>query len=196
MSNKYGRRDALKNIVLGSGALGLGGMMSSFSSPDVNSNVLQNTGDKINHSVCRWPYADIPLEEFARACAGLGIQAIDLLKPAEWDIVEKYGLKCSMATDDFAVIEHGFNDPLNHAELQKSYRGLIDKAAAKGVKNVICFSGNRRGMDNETGIENCATGLVPLLEYAEGKNVNLVLELLNSKVNHPDYHCDHTVCGV
>lgn len=197
MSDKYNRREVLKNLALGTGVIGLGGMMSSFIAIDCAGepqHVLIRKGN-INHSVCRWPYNDIPLDTFARECAAMGITAIDLLLPEEWDIVAKYDLKCSMATDKFVVIEHGFNEVANHASLQENYRGLIDKASKHGVKNVIVFSGNRRGMDDKTGIENCARGLRPLLKYAQERGVVLVMELLNSKVNHPDYHCDHTAWG-
>ncbi|MCM4160196.1 TIM barrel protein [Antarcticibacterium flavum] len=197
MNNKYTRREALKNLALGSGALGLGGVLTSFSPVAFQEDeTCKDFSKNINHSVCRWAFNELPLDEFAVQCKKLGITAIDLLRPEEWPVIEKHGLVCSMATDYFAVIEHGFNDPANHKELQKNYRGLIDKASKHGIKNVIVFSGNRRGMDDETGIENCATGLAPLLDYAAGKNVTLVMELLNSKVNHPDYQCDHTVWGV
>ena len=150
----------------------------------------------INHSVCRWTFPELSLDELAKECSKIGITAIDLLKPSEWETVRKYGLECSMATDTFAVIEHGFNDTTNHQKLQENYRGLIDIASRNDVKNVICFSGNRRGMNDETGIKNCAEGLVPLLDYASKRGVTLVMELLNSKVNHPDYMCDHTAWGV
>lgn len=196
MSNKCNRRELLKNIALGSGVLTLGGIISSFYPIDsLDKKVPFQLKNKVNHSVCRWPYQDIPLEEFARECAKMGLSGMDLLRPSEWETVEKYGLKCSMATDDFANIEDGFNDPKNHHKLQESYKGLIRKASDHEIKNVICFSGNRRGMDDETGIENCALGLIPLLDYAAGKNVTLVMELLNSKVDHPDYQCDHTAWG-
>lgn len=121
---------------------------------------------------------------------------MDLLKPSEWSTVEKEGLVCSMATDDFASIPHGFNNPDNHTHLQEAYRGLIDKASEHNIKNVICFSGNRNGMDDKIGIINCVKGLTPLLDYAEKKNVTMVMELLNSKVDHKDYMCDHTAWGV
>ncbi|MCP9200962.1 TIM barrel protein [Gramella sp. GC03-9] len=185
------RRDVLKNIGLGVGLMGMGNIPSILAAEADNS-----FKGKINHSVCRWCYQFIPLEEFAQACSRIGISAIDLLKPSEWETVEKYGLVCSMATDDFASITNGFNDPANHEHLQNSYKGLIKKASEHKVKNVICFSGNRNGMDEETGIQNCVKGLTPLLEYAEGLEVNLVMELLNSKVDHPDYMCDHTEWGV
>lgn len=198
MKTNTNRRAALRNIALGTGALSLGVMRPSSAAIDFieNKKNMNPQTNNIKHSVCRWCFDDIPLEDFAKTCKKLGIEAIDLLKPSEWETVEKHGLNCSMATDEFAVIEHGFNDPANHQELQENYKGLIKKAAKHKIKNVICFSGNRRGMDDETGIKNCAEGLRPLLEFAQEHQVTLVMELLNSKVNHPDYMCDHTQWGV
>ncbi|MDX1762287.1 MAG: TIM barrel protein, partial [Christiangramia sp.] len=199
MSDKINRRKLIKNLGLGAGVLSTFGLAETLASEshleEVPHNNLKLAG-KINHSVCRWCYNDIPLEEFARECKNLGIVAIDLLKPSEWDIVEKHGLVCSMATDDFASIIEGFNDPANHKKLQAAYKDLIKKASEHNIKNVICFSGNRNGMDDETGIQNCVKGLRPLLDYAKERNVNLVMELLNSKVDHKDYMCDHTAWGI
>ena len=149
MSSKNNRREVLKNIALGSGVLSLGGIMSSFYAINsIDKKQISQMKNNINHSVCRWPYQDIPLEEFAMECAKMGLSGMDLLRPSEWETVEKFGLRCSMATDDFAKIEHGFNEPKNHQKLQESYKGLIDKASAHEIKNVICFSGNRREMDD------------------------------------------------
>ncbi|MDT0650947.1 hydroxypyruvate isomerase family protein [Autumnicola edwardsiae] len=197
MENKLNRREVLKNLALGTGALSLGVAGSAFAKTqsDKEFKSLNRLKGNVNHSACRWCYNDIPLDEFARESAELGLKAIDLLKPSEWATVEKYGLTCSMATDNFASIEEGFNDPGNHGKLQSLYKPLIDKASDHGIKNVICFSGNRDGLDDKTGIENCAVGLTPLLKYAEEREVKLVMELLNSKVNHPDYQCDHTSWG-
>ena len=186
----------LKNLALGSGAIAIAGAFSSFTSKDEVFKKVSSANKNFKHSVCRWTFPEVPLDELAAKCAAMGISAIDLLKPSEWDIVEKHGLICSMATDEFAVIEHGFNNPANHEELQKNYKGLIEKAASHNIKNVIVFSGNKRELDAETGIKNCAIGLIPLLDFAAERNVNLVMELLNSKVNHPDYQCDHTEWGV
>ncbi|MDN3593567.1 hydroxypyruvate isomerase family protein [Zunongwangia endophytica] len=194
--SKTNRRSAIKAMTLGAGALGLSPfstLQAETKTIDLNPKRLKNN---IKHSACRWCYQNIPLEEFAENAAKIGLTGIDLLRPEEWDTVEKYGLKCSMATDTFADIVNGFNETKNHQHLQESYKPLIEKAAKRGIKNVIVFSGNRRGMDDETGFKNCVTGLKPLLEYAEERNVNLVMELLNSKVNHPDYMCDHTEWGV
>lgn len=178
---------------MGSAAVGIGNITSAFAA--LNPSVIPLKGE-VNHSVCRWTFANVPLEELAHNCVELGISAIDLLQPSEWPVVQKYGLQCSMGTAKFAVIEQGFNDPENHGILQKNYKTLIDEASNHGVKNIICFSGNRRGLSDEKGIENCAAGLTPLLNYAAKKEVTLVMELLNSKVDHPDYQCDHTKWGV
>ena len=199
MADKINRRKLLKNLGLGAGLLsftGISGVIASNLKPAKDFTGNSWSAGKIKHSVCRWCYQDIPLQEFAKACSEIGIEAIDLLKPSEWAIVEKEGLVCSMATDDFANITEGFNDLKNHAQLQEKYKGLIKKASKHKIKNVICFSGNRNGMDDETGIINCIKGLTPLLEYAQELNVNLVMELLNSKVDHKDYMCDHTEWGV
>lgn len=197
MKRPTNRRQVIKNLALGTGVLGLQGVFSSFSPlKAMEDSVLGGVKGNINHSVCRWCFQDIPLEIFAKECTKMGISAIDLLKPAEWETVEKHGLVCSMATDDFANIEDGFNVRANHAALQHEYRELIDKASEHKIRNVICFSGNRRGMDDATGIANCVEGLLPLLDYAAEKQVTLVMELLNSKVDHHDYMCDHTEWGV
>ncbi|TRO65215.1 hydroxypyruvate isomerase family protein [Christiangramia sabulilitoris] len=199
MADRLNRRKLLKNLSLGAGILSVPGISGVFAS-ELNSKtevwIPYSISGKINHSVCRWCYQDIPLEKFAKACAKMGLKGIDLLKPSEWDTVEKEGLVCTMATDVFASITEGFNDLKNHAVLQEKYRGLIKKASERKIRNVICFSGNRNGMDEATGITNCVKGLTPLLDYARELNVNLVMELLNSKVDHKDYMCDHTDWGV
>ncbi|HUT11256.1 MAG TPA: TIM barrel protein, partial [Thermoguttaceae bacterium] len=110
--------------------------------------------------------------------------------------VKKYGLTCAMASGAGMGISRGFNRVELHDELVASYEELIPQAADAGLPNVICFSGNRAGLDDEQGIENCALGLKRLMKLAEAKKVNVVMELLNSKVNHKDYQCDHTAWGV
>lgn len=195
MKNRTSRREAIKNIALGTGALSLGGIIPAMAANCSSNRSQASLQGNINHSVCRWTFPNMPLEQLAIECKEMGLKGIDLLRPEEWQTVQNHGLQCSMATAEFAVIEHGFNNPANHPELQQNYRGLIEQASENGIKNVICFSGNRRGMSDETGIENCAIGLSPLLDYAAERDVTLVMELLNSKVDHPDYQCDHTAWG-
>src|SRR5690606_32451871 len=150
----------------------------------------------INHAACRWCYNEIPLEKLADEAISIGLKGIDLLKPSEWKTVQDKGLTCSMANPEEFSLTEGFNDPENHAALQKTYSEVIPKVSAAGIKNLICFSGNRNGISNEEGLEQCAKGLEPLVKLAEEHNVILTMELLNSKVNHPDYQCDHTPWGV
>ncbi len=150
----------------------------------------------IEHSACRWCYNDIPLEALCEAAQDIGIKSIEIVGPADWPILQKYGLTCAMGTDTWVSLTEGFNQPKLHAELQKNYLQLLDKAADNGIPNVIVFSGNRNGLDDKTGLENCAVGLDPIAKHAEKVGVMVAMELLNSKVNHKDYQCDHTPWGV
>ncbi len=188
------RKEALKSIAIGTAAVSLPGMAHSNSENKGNS--MEKLKGNINHSACRWCYNDIPLEELCEFARDLGMKGIDLLKPEEWPVVEKYGLTCSMANPAEFSLTEGFNNPKNHTSLQKTYSELIPQVADAGLKNLICFSGNRNGISEEAGLENCAIGLEPLVKIAEKHQVNLVMELLNSKVNHPGYQCDHTPWGV
>ncbi|WP_128547550.1 hydroxypyruvate isomerase family protein [Larkinella soli] len=150
---------------------------------------------RIRHAVCRWCYGKIPLEDFCKAAKEMGIQGIDLTGPAEWPVLKKYGLECSMAQGAGKGINDGFNDPKFHDELVASYEAIFPKLKDAGIKNVICFSGNRRGMSDEQGMKNCAVGLKRLMSSAEKHGVTMIMELLNSKVDHKDYMCDHTAWG-
>lgn len=184
------RKEALK--VLAGGSLGLGLIQPGIGK---NLNNLELKGN-INHSVCKWCYGSIPLKEFAIACKEMGMSGIDLLGADDWKTVADEGLVCSMGTPKDAGITEGLNDPKNHDRLTKNYIEVIEKAADAGVEKIIVFSGNRNGISEEEGMENCATGLKKALKVAEQKKILLVMELLNSKVNHPDYQCDHTDWGV
>ena len=86
--------------------------------------------------------------------------------------------------------------PKYHEELIASYEDVIPKAANAGLDKLICFSGNRNGLSDEKGLENCAKGLQRLMKTAEKYKVTLAMELLNSKIDHHDYQCDHTKWGV
>lgn len=199
MANKMTRKEALKTMALGSSALLMGAgcenTQASTAAKTPNMEMLPLKGN-INHSVCRWCYSKIPLEELARAAKDMGLKAIDLLNPDEWHVAYEHGLECSLSFGSSLGIPKGFNDPANHAQLLKDYQAIIPKAQEMGLKRVICFSGNRNGMDDETGLENCAVGLDPVIKLAEKHNITIIMELLNSKVNHPDYMCDLTPWGV
>ena len=159
---------------------------------DKQSNLLGN----INHSACRWCYSGMPLEQLTDEAKEIGLKSIELLYPEEWDTVISRGLTCAISFGSRLGIPKGFNDPTYHAQLLEDYKTLIPLAAEKGIEQVICFSGNRNGITDAAGLENCAVGLDPVAKIAEKYNVKVVMELLNSKVNHPDYQCDHTEWGV
>ena len=150
---------------------------------------------RINQSVCRWCYGKLSLEDLCKAGRAMGLKSIELLGPNEWATVQKFGLTCAMANGAGMGIGKGFNRVENHDKLVADYEKLIPIAADAGLTNVICFSGNREGLDDQEGVANCAKGLKRLMKLAEEKKVNMVMELLNSKVNHKDYQCDHTAWG-
>ncbi len=150
---------------------------------------------RVNHSVCRWCYSKIPLEDLCKASKNIGLSSIELVGPDEWPVLKKYGLTSALPSGAGMGIEKGFNDPQYHEALVKSFEEVIPKVAAAGFKQIICFSGNRNGMADEQGIKNCAVGLKRLMPVAEKHKVKMVMELLNSKVNHKDYMCDHTAWG-
>jgi hydroxypyruvate isomerase len=155
-----------------------------------------NLKGNINHSVCRWCYNDIAFEDLCKAAVSIGLKSIELAGPEEWPVLKSYGLDCAMPWGAGMGIERGWNNPELHAELIQSYEEVIPKVAEAGYKQIICFSGNRNGLDDETGIKNCAEGLKKVMPTAEKYGVILCMELLNSKVNHKDYQADHTAWGV
>lgn len=113
----------------------------------------------VNHSVCRWCYKDIPLDDLCKAAKNIGLSSIELVGPDEWPTLKKYGLTSALPWGAGLGIEKGFNDPQYHDTLIKSYTEVIPKVAAAGFNQIICFSGNRNGLDDEQGIKNCAIGL-------------------------------------
>jgi hydroxypyruvate isomerase len=160
---------------------------------------------RIQHSVCRWPYASIPLEDLCLVAKGIGISSVELVMPEDMAVLKKHGLTCAMVSFPtgetpegvrVGVIEKAFNRVEHHATLIEIYTPHLEAAAAAGAKQVICFSGNRDGLSDEQGLQNCAAGLRRLLPLAEKLGLTLSMELLNSKIDHPDYQCDHTAWGV
>ena len=195
--NKMSRGKAIKTMLAGGLALGAGAAHAKMN-PRYDEETIRNYQIKgnINHSACRWCYRDIELEDLVKACKDMGLKAIDLLNPPEWEVATKQGLEVSMSFGSSLGIPRGFNDPQYHEQLQKEFKELIPKAADAGLKRIICFSGNRNGMSDEQGLENCAIGLEPVVKLAQKHNITIIMELLNSKVNHPDYMCDLTPWGV
>jgi hydroxypyruvate isomerase len=152
-------------------------------------------GGRIKQSVCRWCYNDISLERLAAEAKRIGYQSVELLTPDDFKAIKPLGLTCAMLSGA-CEITNCLNRKENHDRLAKALSEHIEFAAANGIPNVICFSGNRGGMSDDEGLANCATGLKRVLSLAEEKNVTVCMELLNSRVDHPDYMCDNTPWGV
>jgi len=148
----------------------------------------------IHHSVSQWCYGEIPLPEFAAACREIGIESIELLGEKDWPAVKNAGLKCAVGYATDWGIPKGFNRIEHHEKLIADFEAMIPKAASAGIPNLICFSGNREGQNDNEGLINCAKGLRQLMPLAEKHGVTIIMELLNS-FGHADYQCDKTPWG-
>ena len=194
MSNNQSRRQALKNIAASALSAGAITSLSSFSCNETQtSSALKKN---INHSACYWCYGSIPLDQFAPAAKKIGLVGVDLVGPSGWDTLKKNDLISTMCNGAELNLVDGWNDKKFHEKLIKNYTEMIPKVANAGWKNLICFSGSRRGIDDETGWKNCTEGLKQIMDLAEKNNVMIIMELLNSKVDHKDYQCDKTNWGV
>ncbi|MDR3727461.1 MAG: TIM barrel protein [Terracidiphilus sp.] len=151
---------------------------------------------RIRQSVCRWCYPKMSLDELCASATELGLVGVDLLQPAEYKFPRRYGLLCTMGYAGGGEIAEALNRTEHHAAIEAALRTNIPLAAKAGVPNVITFSGNRRGMTDEEGARATIAGLNRVKRVAEDHGVTICLELLNSKVNHPDYMADHTAWGV
>ena len=190
---KTNRREALKQIAIGSMSIGAA---SSLVFKEENSNEPYRFKGNVNHSVCWWTYNFIPLEELCLAVKKIGFAAIDLVGPKDWPMLQKHGIWSSMCNGAEINLVDGWNHKEFHPTLVKNYTEHIELVSKAGYKNLICFSGNRRGMDDETGMKNCVEGLKQIVGLAEKKGVIVQMELFNSKVNHPDYMCDKSAWGI
>jgi hydroxypyruvate isomerase len=184
------RRDALRAAVLsgiGLASAGLAPARASSQAP-LKANLKQ--------SVARWTLKEQSVAQLCQTVKRLGIPAIDLVGPEDWPTLKAHGVFSSMCNGAEISLEKGFAATEFHDELVQRYTRHIDLVADAGYRNLICFSGNRNGMDPDVGLRNAEAGLKRILGHAEKRGVMLVMELLNSKVNHPDYLCDHSAWGV
>ena len=202
MNKTYSRRNVLKNMAGSAALLSTGVLLPGVASAELEQEQLKEElvslklKGNVNHSVCKWCYRDIPLDDLCKAAKDIGLSSIELQGPEEWPTIKKYGLTCAMPWGAGKGIENGWNNPALHNELLASFEDIIPKAANAGLDKIITFSGNRKGLGDEQGLENCAMGLKRLMKTAEKYKVTVTMELLNSKVNHKDYQCDHTKWGV
>jgi hydroxypyruvate isomerase len=148
---------------------------------------------RLNQSVCQWCFNPMPVEKLAAGAVAIGLKSVELVNPADWPVLKKYGLACAISpSHGFAK---GFAHKEEHGECLAKLRDCIDATSAAGFPSVITFSGFRRGISDEDGQRNMIAGLKQIVGYAEQKQVTLCLEVLNSRVNitmkgHPDYFSD------
>jgi hydroxypyruvate isomerase len=190
MTKQLSRRTMLKSAITGVTVASL----PSMAWPQQKDSI-QRKG-RIKQSVSRWCYQKIPLDDLCAYAAKIGLKAVDLLGPEEYEVPGRHGLVCSMGYAGGGEIPTALNRVENHARIEEGFRKNIPLAAKAGVPNVITFSGNRAGMSDEEGAKNTILGLNRVKKIAEDNGVTICMELLNSKVNHKDYMCDHTAWGV
>lgn len=188
------RRSLLKKMAVGGMAFAAAPSLNAFST---EKKIVKPIKGNINHSVCQWCVSFISLDEMCLWIKSMNLKAIDLIKPQDFPTLKKHGIECSMCyTDGKISLTEGWNDVNNHKWLIEDFKRSIPLVAAAGYKNIICFSGNRNGMDDETGLKNCITGLKEIMPTAEKHNVIVQMELFNSKVDHKDYMADKSAWGV
>lgn len=196
MGHSLDRRALMRSAM--ASALGLASM--SALGPALASSTTTNAASalkgNIRHSVARWTFNFLSVEELCLVVKRLGFSAIDLIGPGEWHILKQHGVDSSMCNGAELNLEDGWGDAKFHKPLIDSYRKHIDLVSEAGYKNLICFSGNKRGMDPEEGLKNATKGLKKILAQAEKHGVVLQMELFNSKVDHPDYFADNSAWGI
>jgi hydroxypyruvate isomerase len=161
-------------------------------------------GGRLKQSVCQWCFKELSLDELCAAAAAMGLKSVELLQPKDFPTLKQHGLACAMVSNPVVPhgdlklggITHAWNRVEYHDLLVPAYEAHLRATAEAGFPSLICFSGNRAGLDDAAGLENCAVGLQRILPLAEKLGVTLCMELLNSRVNHKDYMCDHTEWGV
>lgn len=203
MNENMTRRSALGKIAGGASVIAASAAMpnAGLSADNAPAKLKGN----IHHSVSAWCYsglftpgkdrpAKMSFADFCREARNMGIESVELLGRNEWKIAQEQGLTCAMCNGP-DQIHYGWNVVEHHDKLLQKFEKAIPEVAQDGLPNIITFSGNRNGMDEEQGLENCVAGLKRLMPIAEKHQVTVILELLNSKVDHKDYMADHTAWG-
>lgn len=193
MKNTFTRREVLGASLAGVAALNVMGQ-SAFAEEKKFGKPEGFKGD-IKQSVSKWCFGSIPLDEFCEICKGMGMVGVDLIDPKDWELVGKHGMTVTMGNVPEVQISVGINRSENHERVIASYEKYIPMAAELKVPNLISLSGNRDGLDDETGLKNCIAALKRVAKVAEKHNVNIMMELLNSK-DHKDYMADTVEWGV
>lgn len=195
MNQPISRRSAFRKLAGTAAALTAASNLSSRLNAAENSVETKLKG-RINHSVCKWCYPNIPLEDLCKAGKEIGLRSIELLEVKDFPTLKKHDLLCAMVSGVPGGITKGLNRVEHHDEIVNYFETTAPLTAKAGFPNIICFSGNRAGLDDAQGLENCAIGLKRIAPIAEKHKLTVCMELLNSKVNHADYMCDYSKWGV
>jgi hydroxypyruvate isomerase len=194
MNQRISRRSALRKVTGSTVAL------AAASSLPATIRAADDAGAKlkcrVHHSVCKWCYGKVPLEEFCNASKDIGLQSVELLEVNDFPTLKKHDLICAMVSGVPGGIGSGLNRKENHDKIVEFFEKTTPIVAEHGYPNIICFSGNRNGLSDEEGLDNCAIGLKRIAPIAEKHKITVCMELLNSKRDHKDYMCDHTPWGV
>jgi hydroxypyruvate isomerase len=163
------------------GAATVVGTVSSRANADI-SKVVKN--DRIKQSICRGCLrkTGMDVEQMAATAAKMGILGLDLVKPEDWAAVKKHGLVATMVSGA-GGIKSGLNDKSRHPQFLDDFRNNIQAAADAGWPNVICMAGDRKGIGDEEGMDNCETILKEAVKIAEDQEVVICMELLNSSLS-------------
>ncbi|MBN2128750.1 MAG: TIM barrel protein [Sedimentisphaerales bacterium] len=191
--NRVSRRNLIRNTSLVAAGTVAARLAGPAQAVDLDAIERVATKGRINQSVSRWCFGKWSLDELCQVSKKLGIKAIDLLGPGDFATVKKHGLVASMVSSH--SLTNGLADKKFHEDCLAKLRQAIDSTAEAGFPNVISFSGNRRGIPDDVGIENAVAALKKIVGHAEKMKVNIVLEYLNSKVNHKDYMLDNMAWG-
>jgi len=193
LNHTFSRQAVLRTAVQGGIGLAASGLTVTGADATANNGRLQGN---LKQSVTRWPYGKLSLDELCQAAKQIGLSAIDLTTPEDWPTLKAHGMHSSMCRGAEMGLMKGFGEVQYHDELVARYTKHIDLVADAGYRNLVCFSGNRNGMDPAQGLANAEVGLKRILGHAEKRGVVLAMELLNSKVDHEDYLCDNSAWGV
>ncbi len=194
-SKQLTRRSLIRNTsLLAAGAVVTRLTGATSAAVDLDKVETVATKGRINQSVSQWCFGKWSLDELCQVSKKLGLKAIDLLGPNDFATVKKHGLVVSMVNSH--SLTDGLAEKKFHEACLAKLRETIDATSAAGFPNVVSFSGNRRGIPDDVGIENSVEALKKIAGYAEQKKVTICLEYLNSKVNHKDYMFDNIRWGV
>ena len=190
-SKNISRRSAMGAMA---GATGLVVLARGAEASDAD--VASASKGRLKQSVCRWCYAKMDLEDLCRNAAEIGLKSVELLDVEDLDVPVRHGLTCAMVNGP-SGIARGWNRAEDHDQLIKKSKEILAAVGDAGMPNMIVFSGNtQRGQSAEQGLDACAEGLTKIMKAAEKHDVTVCMELLNSKVDHRGYQCDHTEWGV